>query len=137
MKSFVYFFYGVLFFILSPNVFFRIPNRGNKYMVAGVHSIIFGIIFFFTEMLLFKNFHIFEGKTGKNTPPRVQPQLPPTAPAPNLPPTAPAPNLPPTAPESTELGGAGAVGGRLGAGVDGGRVGAGAPTYSRISYDLI
>jgi hypothetical protein len=37
----------LLFFILTPSIFFTLPYKGNKYTVALVHAIIFGILFHF------------------------------------------------------------------------------------------
>jgi hypothetical protein len=39
---------AVLFVILSPNVLLRIPAKGSKFLVAGVHALVFGIILYFT-----------------------------------------------------------------------------------------
>jgi hypothetical protein len=35
----------ILFFVLSPTVLVRLPSSGNKYVVAGTHALIFGILF--------------------------------------------------------------------------------------------
>jgi hypothetical protein len=39
---------AVLFFILTPAVLLRIPKKGSKYMVAGVHAIVFALLLHFT-----------------------------------------------------------------------------------------
>jgi hypothetical protein len=41
-----------LFFILSPTILFRIPSKNSKYVVAAVHAVIFGLIFYFTYKLI-------------------------------------------------------------------------------------
>ena len=40
---------ALLFFLLSPNVLLRLPSNGNKYVVAIVHSIVFVLIWHFTN----------------------------------------------------------------------------------------
>jgi hypothetical protein len=42
----------ILFFCLVPNILIRIPTNGNKWTVAIVHSLVFGIIFHFTHKYL-------------------------------------------------------------------------------------
>lgn len=39
---------AILFFILTPAVLLRIPKKGSKYTVAGVHAIVFAILLHFT-----------------------------------------------------------------------------------------
>lgn len=39
----------VLFFVLTPAIFVRIPPSGNKYLVAFVHALIFAIIWELTH----------------------------------------------------------------------------------------
>lgn len=39
---------AVLFFILTPAVLLRIPKKGSKYTVAGVHAIVFALLLHFT-----------------------------------------------------------------------------------------
>jgi hypothetical protein len=54
-------FSGILFFVLSPNVFLRLPSNGSKITVAAFHAAIFGLIFFFTENIVSKLFGSVEG----------------------------------------------------------------------------
>jgi hypothetical protein len=35
----------ILFFVLSPTVLVRLPSGRNKYVVAGTHALVFGILF--------------------------------------------------------------------------------------------
>jgi len=37
---------GVLFFLLSPATFFRLPPKGSKFAVAAVHATLFAFIFY-------------------------------------------------------------------------------------------
>lgn len=39
---------AILFFILTPAVLLRIPKKGSKYTVAGVHAIVFALLLHFT-----------------------------------------------------------------------------------------
>ena len=45
---------ALLFFALSPNVLLRLPPKGDKFLVAGVHAIIFALIFHFTHNLVWQ-----------------------------------------------------------------------------------
>lgn len=40
---------AVLFFVLSPGVLLRLPSKGNKYIVAAVHSVVFAIALYLTQ----------------------------------------------------------------------------------------
>ena len=48
MNMFMAIYCAILFFVLSPGVLFRLPKNGSKFVVAGVHAVIFGIVSFFT-----------------------------------------------------------------------------------------
>ena len=48
MNMFMAIYCAILFFVLSPGVLFRLPKNGSKYVVAGVHAVIFGVVTFFT-----------------------------------------------------------------------------------------
>jgi len=37
---------GVLFFLLSPATFFRLPPKGSKFAVAAIHATLFAFIFY-------------------------------------------------------------------------------------------
>ena len=43
---------AILFFILTPNVLLRLPPKGSTMMVAFVHAVVFGIIFYFAHSLI-------------------------------------------------------------------------------------
>lgn len=45
---------AVLFFILTPSILLRIPKSGSKWVVAAVHAIVFGVIFYFTNKLVWR-----------------------------------------------------------------------------------
>ena len=49
-------FASILFFILSPGVFLRIPQNGSKMTVTGVHALVFAIIFYFTHGMVYRYF---------------------------------------------------------------------------------
>jgi hypothetical protein len=48
MNMFMAIYFAILFFILSPGVLLRIPKNGSKFVVAGVHAVVFGVVAFFT-----------------------------------------------------------------------------------------
>jgi uncharacterized transporter YbjL len=48
MKFGLLLFVAVLFFLLTPSILVSLPAKGNKYVVAAVHAIIFALIFYFT-----------------------------------------------------------------------------------------
>jgi hypothetical protein len=39
---------ALLFFILTPAILVRLPPKGNKYIVAGFHSLVFALVLHFT-----------------------------------------------------------------------------------------
>jgi hypothetical protein len=45
---------AVLFFVLSPGVFLRLPQNGSKMMVTAVHAAIFGVVLYFTEKMVWR-----------------------------------------------------------------------------------
>jgi hypothetical protein len=38
---------GALFFIFTPNVIFDLPKRSNRFLVAGIHAILFSTVWYF------------------------------------------------------------------------------------------
>jgi hypothetical protein len=52
---------AVLFFILTPSILLRIPKSGSKWVVAAVHALVFGLIFHFTNKLVWRLGARFEG----------------------------------------------------------------------------
>jgi hypothetical protein len=52
---------AVLFFILTPSILLRIPKSGSKWVVAAVHALVFGVIFHFTNKLVWRLGAKFEG----------------------------------------------------------------------------
>ena len=48
MDMFMAIYCAILFFVLSPGVLLRIPKNGSKFVVAGVHAVIFGVVAYFT-----------------------------------------------------------------------------------------
>ena len=45
---------AILFFVLTPNVFLRLPPHGSKMMVAGVHALVFALILYLTQKFVWK-----------------------------------------------------------------------------------
>lgn len=48
MNMFMAIYCAILFFVLSPGILFKLPKNGSKFVVAGVHAVIFGVVSFFT-----------------------------------------------------------------------------------------
>lgn len=45
---------ALLFFILTPGVLLSLPPKGSKLVVAGVHAVVFALVFCFTQGLIRK-----------------------------------------------------------------------------------
>jgi hypothetical protein len=45
---------AILFFVLSPGVLLRLPSNGSKFVVAGVHALVFGIVLYFTAHFVWR-----------------------------------------------------------------------------------
>ncbi len=54
MHTLMFIFTALLFFVLSPGILVSLPPKGSKMMVAGVHAIVFALIFTFTHKLVFE-----------------------------------------------------------------------------------
>lgn len=54
---------AVLFFLLTPAILLRLPKNGNKFTVAGVHALVFALIFHFTHKLVWRFGVRLEGMT--------------------------------------------------------------------------
>jgi hypothetical protein len=54
MNIFVTLYSAILFFILTPAVFLRLPPNGSKYTVAAVHAIAFAVIYHFTHKIVWR-----------------------------------------------------------------------------------
>lgn len=69
MNIYILLYVGVLFFVLTPNVFLTLPNAldtTSKYTVAGVHAVVFAIVIYLTYTVLetTKDKQIKEGFSG-------------------------------------------------------------------------
>lgn len=54
MSLLVILYSAILFFILSPGVLLRIPKNGDKFTVAGVHAVVFALVFGLTYKFVWK-----------------------------------------------------------------------------------
>lgn len=52
MHLYMSLFVAVLFFVLTPGVVLRLPPGGSKLMVAGVHALVFTLVFCLTHKLV-------------------------------------------------------------------------------------
>lgn len=43
---------GILFFLLTPGIFIAYPKKYNKYSIAFVHAILFGLIYYYTRTIV-------------------------------------------------------------------------------------
>jgi len=50
----VTFYAAILFFVLTPAVLVRLPQKGGKYTVAAVHALVFALIFHFTHKFVWQ-----------------------------------------------------------------------------------
>jgi len=46
MKGYKYLYAAVLFFLLSPGVLLRIPDKGSVMVSAAVHAVVFGVVLY-------------------------------------------------------------------------------------------
>jgi len=64
MYAIMFLYAAVLFFLLTPKVLVSLPAKANKYIVAGVHALIFALILSLTQHWVWVHTHtIFEGAT--------------------------------------------------------------------------
>ena len=66
-------YFAVLFFILTPNVFIRLPPNGNKMTVAATHALVFGLISYLTCKMVWQmsmNMGVYEGMLVSPPPPK-------------------------------------------------------------------
>jgi hypothetical protein len=50
---------ALLFFVLTPGVFLRFPKTGSKFVVTGVHGLLFAVILYFTTGYVWRLSHSF------------------------------------------------------------------------------
>ena len=50
----VTFYAAILFFMLTPSILVRLPPKGGKFTVAGVHALVFALIFHFTHKFVWQ-----------------------------------------------------------------------------------
>jgi len=65
MSPSVLIYLGLLFFLLSPSILVTLPSKGNKYVVAFVHAIIFVFIFYITYNYIIRS-NIIEGVASQS-----------------------------------------------------------------------
>ena len=52
MYALMFVFTALLFFILTPGIVLSLPPKGSKMMVAGVHAVVFALVWTFTHKLV-------------------------------------------------------------------------------------
>ena len=50
----------LLFFVLTPGILLRLPKKGSKFVVAGVHAIVFGVLLWLLGKFVMNSFEGFE-----------------------------------------------------------------------------
>ena len=66
-------FAAILFFILSPGMFLRLPKNGSKTTVTGVHALVFAVIFYFAHGMVYRYFNPSGRREGMTTVPGKKP----------------------------------------------------------------
>jgi len=61
MNLLVSIYLGILFFICTPNILFRVPKKGSIFIVTLLHGLIFSIIAFFTSKIIYNTTRLLEG----------------------------------------------------------------------------
>jgi hypothetical protein len=56
---------AILFFVLTPGILVSLPPRGSKFVVAGVHALVFALIYHFTHKFVWR-LSLHEGMTGSS-----------------------------------------------------------------------
>ena len=54
MNAVMLFYVFVLFFVLTPGILLSLPPKGSKYVVAGVHALVFAIVWGLTHKFVWK-----------------------------------------------------------------------------------
>lgn len=57
---------AILFFVLVPGILLTLPKKGSKFVVAGVHALVFALVFHFTHKLVWRLGASLEGLEGMN-----------------------------------------------------------------------
>ena len=70
IAMFIYAF--LLFFVLTPGVLLSLPPKGSKMVVAGVHALVFAIVWQITHKMVWKaTSGLFESMSKYNTEDRI------------------------------------------------------------------
>ena len=56
---------ALLFFVLTPGILLSLPKNGTKFQVAGVHALVFALLFHFTHKLVWRLGVSLEGMNNK------------------------------------------------------------------------
>jgi hypothetical protein len=76
---------AVLFYVLSPGIFLRLPEKGSKMMVAAVHGLVFAVVFSMTHKYVWMLSEGFQATAGSAMP-SATPAAPPSMPVMATPP---------------------------------------------------
>jgi hypothetical protein len=45
---------AILFFVLSPGILLSLPPKGSKMMVAATHAVVFAVVLYFTQKMVWR-----------------------------------------------------------------------------------
>jgi len=54
MGAFMAVYAAILFFVLVPGMFLRLPTGGSKVVVAATHAAVFGLIWYLTSKVVWR-----------------------------------------------------------------------------------
>jgi hypothetical protein len=103
MSLLVSLYVAILFFVLTPGILLSLPKGGSKFKVAGVHALVFAVVFYFTHKLVWRFGVTLEGADNMGGPTKTKTPTPdtniitpdtPTPPITTTPFTTPEPYLP-------------------------------------------
>jgi hypothetical protein len=48
---------AILFFLLTPGVLLTLPNADSIYVSAGVHAVVFALVYYLTHKMVWRTFY--------------------------------------------------------------------------------
>lgn len=54
MGAFMAVYAAILFFVLAPGIFLRLPTGGSKMVVAATHAAVFGLLWYLTSKIVWR-----------------------------------------------------------------------------------
>ncbi len=66
-NAYMFLYVAALFFVLTPGVLLTIPPKSSKFIVAGVHGLVFSTVIYFTYNLVLNATEGYENHAGMNS----------------------------------------------------------------------